>query len=877
MKKKTGKRILSFLMAVIMVIGTLYVPGLTLEVHATTVVASGSCGTNVIWELDDAGKLTIRGNGEITSTPWLDQGYTDDIKTLVIEDGEGNEVTNIPNQAFIDCENLTGVTIPGSVKTIGNSAFYNCGMSTVVLPEGVESIDPGAFYGCKKLESISIPKTVTNIRRGAFNLCDALEAINVDSNNTMFCSVDGVLYNIGKTSLLRYPGGKEFDSKYLNTVTDIGAEAFYGYKKLTEITIPANVTSLGREAFCECTSLASVTLPAGLSDIGSLVFWGCTALTNITIPGGLWTTGSGTFRDCSALTSVVIEEGVEMISDNAFNGCSSLTEITIPKSLYSIKVDAFKDCNKTIAVKYYGTAAEWNDISLAEGCGLDNYTLSCLGVDRVASGTCGDGMSWNLDSTGQLTISGSGEVSSAPWKDEHREAIKKVVIGKNVTDITKAELMDCDNLEEISVEAGNAAYISEEGILFNNDKTKLIQYPCKKAESKYSIPDSVKFIGDYAFTRCNNLTDITIPFGVETISDAAFSRCEKLSGISIPESVTDIGVAAFDRCKKISEICLPKEYTEIKDITFRGCISLNTIIFTGTVTAIGENAFQNCNALKDVYYPGRYYDLYWKCQNNGNDCLIDATFHPMKGYCGYFTTWTLTMDGLLTISGNDEISIDQEEIWYPDDVVQLVIEEGVPEIGYSAFEDNSRLTSVYLPLSVKSILSDAFNGCTSLTDVYYSGTEEDWKKINIQGSGNDLLLGADIHFKVLVTGVNLSSETLSLKVGESGTLTATVAPANATNKKVSWASSAEAVATVADGVVTAVAEGEATITVTTEDGGKTASCKVTVTKVEEPAEPDKPEEPVMVEGPLGPEKPDLSRYTASGNEIAAKSINLKKT
>ena len=1006
MKKKTGKRILSFLMAVIMVIGTLQVPGLTLEAHATTVVASGSCGTNVIWELDDAGKLTISGKGEITSTPWLDQGYTDNIETLVIE----NEVTNIPDQAFRNCKNLTGVTIPGSVKTLGNSACYKCGMSTVVLPEGVESIGPGAFYGCKNLESISIPKTVTEFIPNAFDSCSALEEINVDGNNKMFRSVDGVVYNTGITSIIRYPDGKEIDGYvFPNTVTDIGEMAFYGCKNLAEITIPANVTSLGYEAFCECASLASVTLPAGLSYIGVRVFGGCTALTNITIPGGLGTTGAGTFSDCSALTSVVIEEGVMEIGSEAFNGCSSLTEITIPKSLYSIMAYAFKDCNKTIAVKYNGTAAEWNDISLSEESGLDNYTLSCLGVDCVASGTCGVGMSWNLDSTGQLTISGSGEVNSNPWKPvlpeetNYVKYVKKVVIGSGVTDITKAELKDFYSLNEISVEDGNTAYITEDGVLFNKDKTQLIQYPCCKQESSYSVPDTVKGIGEYAFTRCIELTAITIPEGVVSINEAAFFKCKNLSDISIPESVTIIGGGAFAACVSLNNISIPGNVTEIKDNTFGNCAALNTVDIPDKVTAIGENAFANCKKLSDVYYDGAREDWNSIAIDPTNTYLtVKAKIHYMKGRCGADATWTLTKEGLLTISGTGEILWYgyNDKLWKPEDVMRLVIEEGITAIGDEVFLDCQKLTeaeiadsvttigyesfyccyaltdivlpenltnigeeafaecyslkNVTIPRGLLTIGNDAFNGCDALTDVYYGGTETEWSGITIVASGNEALTGATIHYTVFVTGVSLAPakkelrvgesvtltatvapenatnkkvswtssapavatvtdgvvtavgegestitvttedggktatckvtvkgfavtgvsiapETLSLKVGESGTLTVTVTPANADNKKVSWTSSAPAVATVADGTVTAVAEGETTITVTTEDGAKTASCKVTVAKAEAP------EEPVMVEGPLGPDKPDLSRYTASGNEIAAKSINLKKT
>ncbi len=905
MKKKTGKRILSFLMAVIVVIGSLQVPGLTLKAQAES---SGSCGDHTTYTLEDSGVLTIDGIGSVTNFPWINSKVTKmvikkDVTDIgadrlwmcgdlacfevdgdnavyssdeagVLFDKNGTKLINYPRGRA--AENDT-YTIPGSVKTIGEGAFANSELKTVIIPEGVLKIESNAFGNTYNLTSITLPDSLTTIESDAFGnsglktviipenvisigdrafWSDGISSIYVVAGNTVYSSDDaGVLFNKNKTTLMQYPLGRANDTYTVpETVKCIGSKAFYCCPALKNIILPQSVTDIKAEAFFNCENLSSINLPSELTELSEGVL-SQTAITEIVIPESITAIDESAFEDCDKLTSVTIPENVVEIGERVFYGCdalaeveicgntvtigsyafgdcSSLESIIIPKNAI-IEEDAFKDCEELKDV-YYGGRAEDFDEKVTNNLIKDEKLIELYIEDKfhcaalAAQGNCGTDTKWELDSKGVLTISGTGEVSSAPWKDEHREAVKKVVIGKTVTDITKAELMDCDNLEEISVEAENAAYISEDGILFNNDKTKLIQYPCKKAESKYSIPDSVKCIGDYAFTRCGNLTDITIPDGVEKISDGAFSRCENLLGIIIPESVTDIGVAAFDRCKKISEICLPAGVTEIKKLIFRSCISLNTIIFTGTVTAIGDNAFQNCNALQDVYYPASWNAINSMCQGNGNDYLVNATFHPMKGDCGTNTAWTLTKDGLLTISGKDDINIDQMNVWNPDDVVQLVIEEGVTEIGYSAFEDNNRLTSIYIPLSLKSVLSNAFNGCISLSDVYYDGTDEDWNRISIEGNGNDCLLGADMHCIVLVTGVTVLPETLSLGVGESSILTANVAPENATNKKVSWASSVPTVATVVDGVVTAVAKGETIITVRTEDGAKTATCKLTV-------------------------------------------------
>ena len=193
-----------------------------------------------------------------------------------------NSVTNIGDFAFFGCTGLTSITIPNSVKNIGWGAFRNCtGLTSVTIPNSITNIDKEAFVGCSSLSSISIgnsvtsigdnafarctgltsvkiPYSVSNIGKAIFLGCTSLTSIEVDSNNSNYCSVDGILFNKFQTTLVAYPAGRE------------GA-----------YTIPLGVVSIGYYAFCECSSLASVTIPNSVTEIGEYAFYGCDKLVDV--------------------------------------------------------------------------------------------------------------------------------------------------------------------------------------------------------------------------------------------------------------------------------------------------------------------------------------------------------------------------------------------------------------------------------------------------------------------------------------------------------------------------------------------------------------------------------------------------------------------
>ena len=283
------------------------------------------------------------------------------------------------------------------------------------------------------------------------------------------------------------------------------------------------------------------------------------------------------FKNRESIKNVVIEEGATNISTYAFYCCSNLINITISNSVTNIESDAFATCSS-----------------------LTNITIpnSVMSIEEFAIIDCD-----NLES---ITISNS------------------------VTNIGDGLCYRCSNLKNIYVDKNNQYYSSENGILFNKDKSKLIKYPDGKINKQCIIPDNVTDIGEYAFAACSSLTSITIPNSVTSISDRAFYYCSSLTSITIPNSVTSIGGSAFNSCSSLTNITIPNSVTCIDAYTFMRCSSLTSITIPNSVTSIEYGAFNECSSLTDVYYTGTKAE--WEKIDidnsyNGNDDLLNATIH----------------------------------------------------------------------------------------------------------------------------------------------------------------------------------------------------------------------------------------------------------
>lgn len=470
-----------------------------------TVTASGDCGASgdkVTWILYDDGELVISGSGEMHNyigyetynIPWY--SYESYIKKIVVGDG----VTSIGNYAFDNFDSLTSVTIGDSVTTIGNGAFRSCGsLTSVTIPNSVTSIGASAFSSCTGLTSVAIPDSVTTIGNSAFSSTGYYNDTNNWANNVLY--INNHLIEAGTN----ISGDYEIKE---GTVT-IASYAFYECTSLESITIPNNVKSIDDGVFEGCTSLVSITISDSVISIGKCAFDSCDSLTSVTIPDSLISIGKDAFDSCNSLTSVTIGNSVTSIGEHTFYGCTSL------KSVYISDISAW--CNIDFG---YGS----NPLSN----GADLY----LNYEKVTDLIIPD----SVTSIDDYAFYGC-------------TSLRSVTIPDSVILIDDGAFCGCRSLTGITVDSNNEYYSSDEyGVLFNKDKTTLIQYPKGNTRTSYTIPDGVTSISNSAFYNCVNLTSITIPDSVTTIGDYVFYDGELLNAyyLGTEEQWNEIAIGSYN-------------------------------------------------------------------------------------------------------------------------------------------------------------------------------------------------------------------------------------------------------------------------------------------------------------------------------------------
>ena len=365
------------------------------------------------------------------------------------------------------------------------------------------------------------------------------------------------------------------------------------------------------------------------------------------------------------------------------------------------------------------------------------------------------------------------------------------------------------------------------------------------------IGDNVTTIGERAFAACNALQNVTLGSRVQTIEVSAFGTCQALQSISFPASVTTIGKRAFLNCRVLQNVSFSDGLTTIGEGAFSDCVVLQSITLPASVTTIGEYAFAFCNALQQVTVawdtPLAVPDKTFWGVNTANVPLKvpkgkEAEYQaapvwksfkinspPAPGNGGKLTISNITSNGF-TVSWEKATDVETPQ----------------KNLIYKVYCKGGGGLLLFKPTDLKATLTDKASytitglggGITIINPALDKGYDVNVEVIDEASSSawyneeNVKLASAT----VAVTGVTVAPAALTLEVGQTGALTATVAPATATNKAVTWTSSTPAIATVdASGTVKGIAPGTATITVKTADGGKTATCAVTVKEAAAPA------------------------------------------
>ena len=434
-------------------------------------------------------------------------------------------------ETFKGDKELTSITIPNSVTSIGYCAFYDCSsLTSITIPNSVTSIGDYAFYGCSSLKSVKVANKYCYDYFKNFGVPDITFIVStpkeyeeaqklgttklaIDSNSK-YASEDG-LYLIDNGKLILFIGKDLTEYTIPESVTSIEYGAFSGCSSLTSITIPNSVTSIGYAAFRSCSSLTSITIPNSVTSIGESAFRGCNSLTSITIGNSVTSIGRSAFNGCSRLTSITIGNSVTSIGEWAFNGCSSLTSITIPNSVKSIGSDAFRGCSSLTSITIPESVT-----SIGEGAFAYCSSLTSITIPN------------SITSIGEEAFYGCSSLTS-------------ITIGNSVTSIGQQAFRGCSSLKSVKVANKDCydyfkdkiANIAFYGANASDDGRCLIidgmlERFSANGINEYTIPESITSIGVYAFYDCISLTSITIPNSVTSIGRSAFNGCISLTSIT---------------------------------------------------------------------------------------------------------------------------------------------------------------------------------------------------------------------------------------------------------------------------------------------------------------------------------------------------------
>lgn len=286
-------------------------------------------------------------------------------KTFVYE-GIKYKVTSLSDGAFSNCNKMTSVIIPDSVKEIGVYAFSACtNLVKISIPNSITRISQGFLSASTSVDNVIIPNSVTSIGQHAFHYCKGLTSITIPENVTTIEN-----YAFQYCSSLK-------NVEILGHITSMGLYAFLECSQLTNLSIANGISSMGTHAFLNCVNLKTVNILDGETNLGNYAFYNCNSLTSVNIAKGKTTIGEYSFLNCNNLTDINLSNETTVLNRYAFCNCKSITNITIPNSVKNIKECVFYNCDALNSITFNGTKAQWNAIEKSSNW-KNQVTSSCV-------------------------------------------------------------------------------------------------------------------------------------------------------------------------------------------------------------------------------------------------------------------------------------------------------------------------------------------------------------------------------------------------------------------------------------------------------------------------------------------------------------------
>ena len=542
-------------------------PNITLEQPGTLSQKISDFGKNLITHLKVKGKINgtdikfiremagVSVTGEKTDS---ELAYLDLSEAQIVSGGDCYYQDYLDNKYytsddelgvgfFLKCKSLKAITLPGNLKSVGESAFQECSsLETLNLPSGITSIGNYAFWGCENLTSVTLPSELISIGDRAFERCNSLISLNLPSSLTTLGELV-IAGCYGLTNLTLHSNLTDVKSNYL-----FGGASNYNNLKEVRYIIDSDLETYlqsnhpifyqincGIKYYLNDQEITTLEIPSGITSIGDGVFFNSNGLTNLTLSSRVTSIGESAFNNCSNLQDVryyiyddlatYIQKGHPAFYVNCgikyYWNNQEITTLEIPTSVTSIGNHAFYGGNGLTSVEFPSNLSSIGDWAFKGCSGLTS-------VDLPSS----------ITKMGECVFVGC-------------QGLTKVNLPSGITAISKCAFGWCISLKNLELPAGITS-IGDDAFIY-----------CRSLQN-INLPSGITSIGDYAFENCSSLRNINLPSKISSIGDAAFIRCSNMSSLSISSNITSIGRSAFSDCKSLKNLTISKDVTSIKDILF---------------------------------------------------------------------------------------------------------------------------------------------------------------------------------------------------------------------------------------------------------------------------------------------------------------------
>lgn len=624
-------------------------------------------------------------------------------------------VTSIGSNAFSGRSNSGNFTkkyiIPGTVRSIGNSAFYdNYYLEEVEFNEGLQTIGVAAFGYNFALKEIRIPSTVTAIENGAFRT-------NQQNQATISCLAATPPANLGSET---FQGRTDATLHVVAANVEAYQEAEY-WKDFSVIsgvircfspviTCDNNILTIS----CKTEGAAIYyTTDGSVPDENAIRYTSPISYTTnqiiraIAIAEGYESSSVKNFYDKEQIENVTDAQGIKYTLKQADDGSFyySVTghsdelnaEIVIPSALGGCPVRAignavFKGCTALSSVTISNGVTSIGERAFNQCWDLSSITIpnSVRTIGESVFGQCTNLSSITIP--GGVTSIGNGIFYQC----------------RNLNDI-KVVVMDfsefCNNITVGAFDISGALDIDISIQLIDEDENEI---------TEYIIPNGVTTIGNSAFKNCDGLTTITIPNSVTSIGAGAFENCSGLTSIKIGNGVSRIGNRAFAKCGNLTSVKMGKNVSSVGEFAFNGCSSLVSITLPDVLESIEDGAFRDCSALTSANVPGSVQTIgqeaFRGCGNLATVGLEDGLTAIGKDAFTNCALASITIPNSVTSIGEAAFTLNYN-------LTTAILGDGITEISDRMFKQCTALTSVTIPDDVTDIGREAFNGCTSLTSI----------------------------------------------------------------------------------------------------------------------------------------------------------------